>query len=70
MLMVSQLLKPVGFNGGLAIWISGLPFIGVVIIFEHKSNIDQLFSSNLKFKSGRELESHLVYVLQLVQQQE
>lgn len=70
MLMVSQLLSPLGFNGGLVIWISGLPFIGAIITFEHKSNIDQLFSSNLKFKSGRELESHLVYVLQLVQNQD
>lgn len=69
MLMVSQILSPIGFTGGLVIWISGLPFIWAVIFYEHKSNIEQVFSSNLKFKSGRELESHLVYVLQLVQNQ-
>lgn len=69
MLLVSQLLSPVGFNGGLVIWISGLPFIGIIIGFEHKSNIDQLFSFNLKFKSGEQLEGHLRYVLQLLENQ-
>lgn len=52
MLLASQLLNSSGYNGGLVIWISGLPFIGIIIGFEHKSNIDQLFSFNLKFKSG------------------
>lgn len=33
MLLVSQLLSPIGFNGGLVIWISGLPFIGIIIGF-------------------------------------
>lgn len=33
MLLVSQLLGPLGFNGGLVIWISGLPFIGIIIGF-------------------------------------
>lgn len=33
MLLVSQLLSPLGFNGGLVIWISGLPFIGIIIGF-------------------------------------
>lgn len=70
MLLVSQLLGPLGFNGGLVIWISGLPFIGIIIGFQHKSNIDQLFSFNLKFKSGQQLEGHLRYVLQLLQNQE
>lgn len=33
MLLVSQLLGPLGFDGGLVIWISGLPFIGIIIGF-------------------------------------
>lgn len=67
MLLMSQVLKATGFNGGLVIWLSGLPFIGIIIIFERKSNIDKLFSSNLKFKSGEELDGHLTYVLQLLE---
>ena len=67
MLLGSQILKLTGFNGGLVIWMSGLPFIGVIIIFERKSNINELFSSNLKFKSGEQLDSHLAFVLQLLE---
>lgn len=52
MLMVSQILVGFGFQGGLIVWMCGLPFIGLCIIFERKSNIDKLFSSNLKFRSG------------------
>jgi len=66
MLFVSQILLNFGFQGGLVIWMCGLPFIGISILFERKSNIDKLFSSNLKFRSGEELESHLQYVLQLI----
>ena len=52
MLFVSQILYDFDFKGGLVIWMCGLPFIGISIIFERKSNIDKLFSSNLKFRSG------------------
>jgi hypothetical protein len=52
MLMVSQVLLNYGFDGGLIIWIGGLPFFGIIIFFESKSDIDKLFSSNLKFRSG------------------
>lgn len=69
MLMVSQILQGFDFNGGLVAWLGGLPFIGIIIIFEKKSNIDKLFSSDLKFRSGEELELHLKYVLQLLQTQ-
>lgn len=69
MLMVSQVLYGFNFNGGLVAWLGGLPFIGIIIIFEKKSNIDKLFSSDLKFRSGEDLELHLKYVLQLVQTQ-
>lgn len=50
----------------MVIWFCGLPFIGMNIAYESKSNIDNLFSSNLKFKSGEELEAHLIYVLKLM----
>jgi hypothetical protein len=51
---MSQLLLLLDFNfqGSLVIWFCGLPFIGFSIAFENKSNIDNLFSSNLKFKTG------------------
>lgn len=68
MLSISQLALILQFNfeGSMVIWFCGLPFIGMNIAYESKSNIDNLFSSNLKFKSGEELESHLMYVLQLI----
>lgn len=52
MLLASQLLGSVGFQDGLVIWVCGIIFIGITIVFERKSNIDTLFSSSLKFKSG------------------
>jgi hypothetical protein len=68
MLTISQVavLLQFNFEGSMVIWFCGLPFIGMNIAYESKSNIDNLFSSNLKFKSGDELESHLMYVLQLI----
>lgn len=55
MLLVSQLLKSTGFDGALIIWLGGLPFLAVIILFESTSDVDKLFSSNLKFKTGEEL---------------
>lgn len=52
MLLASQVLLDYGFEGGLVVWMCGLPFIGISIVFERKSNIEKLFSSNLKFRSG------------------
>ena len=52
MLLVSQILYASGFEGGLIIWLSGALFIALIIVFEKKSNIDKLFTSNLKFRSG------------------
>ena len=54
----------------MVIWFCGLPFIAISIAYESKSNIDNLFSSNLKYKTGEELESHLNYVLQLINNRE
>ena len=68
MLTISQVATLLSFNfeGSIVIWFCGLPFIGMNIGYESKSNIDNLFSSNLKFKSGEELEEHLMYVLKLI----
>lgn len=52
MLMISQILSIWDFNGGLVIWLGGLPFLFIIILFEKKSNISKLFSTNLKFRSG------------------
>ena len=52
MLIISEILRPIGFKDGLVIWTCGIIFIGISIVFERKSNIDTLFSSSLKFKSG------------------
>lgn len=67
MMFVSQLLDFSGFNGAFIVWISGLPFIGLIIGFERKSDINDLFNSNLRFKSGIEMEKHIRYVLKLIQ---
>ena len=66
MLFVGQILGPYGFDGALVIWMSGLPFFALIIYFETPSDINTLFVSNLKFKSGEQLEAHVGYVLQLV----
>jgi hypothetical protein len=66
MLFVGQILQGYGFNGALIIWVSGLPFFAVIIYFENTSDINTLFASNLKFKTGDQLDAHLSYVLQLV----
>lgn len=65
MLFVGQVLGSYGFDGALVIWMSGLPFFAVIIYFESPSD-STLFASNLKFKSGEQLEAHITSVLQLV----
>jgi hypothetical protein len=52
MLMISQILKIWDFSGGLIIWLGGLPFLFIIILFERKSDIGKLFASNLKFRNG------------------
>lgn len=66
MLFVGQVLGSYGFDGALVIWMSGLPFFAVIIYFENPSDVNTLFVSNLKFKSGEQLEAHISYVLQLI----
>ena len=70
MLLASQLLNSFNFEGGLVIWMCGIPFIGIGIFFEKKSNIDKILTSNLKFRSGEDLEVHISYVLQLMENYE
>lgn len=40
MLLISLVLLNTNFNGGLIAWIIGLPFIGLIMVSERKSNID------------------------------
>lgn len=63
--MVGQLLQDYGFNGSLLVWISGLPFFAIFIYFDDTMKSDAL-QSNLKFKTGEELEAHLALVLELI----
>ena len=69
MLFVGQILGPYGFDGALVLWISGLPFFALVILFEGTSQTGALFTATLKFKTGTQLEEHLASVLQLVERQ-
>ena len=66
MLFVGQVLGGYGFDGALVIWMSGLPFFALIIYFDDTADLPALFASNLKFKSGEQLEAHISYVLQLV----
>ena len=66
MLFVGQVLGGYGFDGALVIWMSGLPFFALIIYFDNAADLPALFASNLKFKSGEQLEAHISYVLQLV----
>jgi uncharacterized membrane protein YiaA len=66
MLFIGQLLANYNFDGALVIWVSGLPFFAIIIYFESTSDINTLFATNLKFKTGEQLDSHIAYVLQLI----
>jgi len=67
-LFLGEMLGPYGFDGALVLWVCGLPFLGLIILFGKASSTGALFSS-LKFKTGTMLDSHLSSVLQLVEMQ-
>ncbi|EGR30840.1 PAS domain S-box family protein [Ichthyophthirius multifiliis] len=65
-LLISQILTNIDFNGGLISWLIGLPFIVLIMITTKKSRIDTLIRSQMKFRSGEQIQGHLRYVLQLI----
>ncbi|EGR33143.1 PAS domain S-box family protein [Ichthyophthirius multifiliis] len=65
-LLLSQILSGTSFNGGLISWLIGLPFIVLIMITEKKSRIDTLIRSQMKFRSGEQIQGHLRYILQLI----
>ncbi|KAL4452981.1 hypothetical protein ABPG73_000907 [Tetrahymena malaccensis] len=69
MLVVSLIFYETSFNGGLIIWILGLPFIFLIMITTRQSKIKTLIGSQMKFRSGEQIQSHLRYVLTLIQDQ-
>ncbi|EGR30164.1 PAS domain S-box family protein [Ichthyophthirius multifiliis] len=69
MLLISQVLFSTSFNGGLIIWVLGLPFISFIMLTSKKSRIDTLIRSQMKFKNGEQVQGHLRYVLSLIQDQ-
>ncbi|KAL4452980.1 hypothetical protein ABPG73_000906 [Tetrahymena malaccensis] len=66
MLLVSLVFYETEFNGGLIIWILGLPFICFIMLTQKKSRIDTLITSQTKFRSGEQIQGHLRYVLELI----
>ncbi|EAR82219.2 PAS domain S-box protein (macronuclear) [Tetrahymena thermophila SB210] len=66
MLLVSLVFYETEFNGGLIIWILGLPFICFIMLTSKKSRIDTLITSQTKFRSGEQIQGHLRYVLELI----
>ncbi|KAL4460692.1 hypothetical protein ABPG72_017168 [Tetrahymena utriculariae] len=67
MLVVSLIFYETSFNGGLIIWILGLPFIFLIMKTTRQSKIKTLIGSQMKFRSGEQIQSHLRYVLTLIQ---
>ena len=70
MLILSQFLEMFSFTGGLVAWIGGLPFIAIIIFFGRRNTTESISSSNLKFKSGEQLDEHLRCILMLIQTKE
>ncbi|EGR29894.1 PAS domain S-box family protein [Ichthyophthirius multifiliis] len=68
-LLTSQILQGMQFNGGLISWLIGLPFIVMIMLTTKKSRIDTLIRSQMKFRSGEQIQGHLRYVLQLIEDQ-
>ena len=52
MLLVGLMLTNYNFNGAVLIWMGGLPFFAIIIYFDIDLEINELFASNLKFKTG------------------
>ncbi|KRX00216.1 hypothetical protein PPERSA_10715 [Pseudocohnilembus persalinus] len=65
-LLISLLLYDTSFNGGLIAWLVGLPFLIFIMVSSRKSNIENLIKSQVKFKSGEEVQNHIRYVLELI----
>ena len=45
MLLISRIFYSTSFNGGLIVWVLGLPFIAMIMVLEKKSRIDTLIRS-------------------------
>lgn len=69
-LLISKLLEQTDFNGGLIMWIIGLPFLVMIMLSTKKSRIDTLLRSQVKFRSGEQIQGHLRYVLLLMKNQD
>ncbi|CAD8062066.1 unnamed protein product [Paramecium sonneborni] len=69
-LLICKILENTSFKGGLVAWLLGIPFIVSIMASSRKSKIDMLIRQSNKFKSGEEINSHIRYVLQLIQNQE
>lgn len=52
MLFIGLVFKSFDFDGALIIWISGLPFFGIIIYFENSTDINIILQNNLNIKSG------------------
>jgi hypothetical protein len=66
MLLISYFLANTSFDGGMIIWLMGLPFIAFIMFSAKRSHINKLLKSQVKFRSGGEVLDHIRYVLQLI----
>lgn len=70
MLFLSMVLSSTGFTGCLVAYMFGIPLIFFILSYRKKSRINTLLLAQKKFTSGEELQSHLRYVLQLINTQD
>ena len=70
MLFLSMVLSSTGFTGCLVAYMIGAPLIFSIMYYNKKSRINTLLLAQKKFTSGEELQSHLRYVLQLINTQD
>ena len=63
--MTSLVLSNGTFNGGILIWMSGLPFIMLYIIFQNYKNLENISNESLHIKSVCQLENHIRNLLKL-----
>lgn len=58
-LFSSEILGSIEFNGFFIIWMSGLPFIALIVGFEREKGMNFVLNLRGRFKSGAEIERHL-----------
>lgn len=70
LLLIAKALENTNFGGGLIAWVIGLPFLFAIMVTTRKSYIDTLVTSQMKFRSGKQVRDHIRYVVELIDNRE